>query len=568
MRTSFNARLGSSQGRITEAVGRVRFVLGDAEPGHVYRLAPGDHVEVSQDVDLADVDVLRARVRLRSPSSRAVWEAQLWVGDELRARRASVPGDTRGPLLLSANVKGVDGVERVAVRLALASAPRAEFVELPELVLEEVSGSRAEGLLLANEDPAPGEARASVQSRIALDLFAFGAEPLRALRIWVQDEAAFDSERGGSLGTFDVRQTASAGVTRVVLWQAQPFPSNSLLTVRVAAETASSSLDHTYDFRTEDRTAPVVVAAVATSPRSVAVEFDEAVRLRDDAEFALASTTVPAVSPRVRDAASDGVLVTLELDAELTPGARYEVRARGVEDARGNAVEPPLDRTTFLGFAPPFAPERHFSLWEMLPKHNRRDDSTGDLARFVSCFQEVANLLLADIDRFTDLFDFARAPPPFVDLILEDLGNPFAFELDTLEKRRLASVLVDLYRTKGTAVGIQNAIRFFLAIEVDAITPYAGETLALGDAELDASWVLGPSDRFARYAFDVEVSRALNAKERRMVRALVNYLKPAHTHFVDLREGRPMSSTDDWILGESALGVASRLIDAPLVGRE
>jgi phage tail-like protein len=253
----------------------------------------------------------------------------------------------------------------------------------------------------------------------------------------------------------------------------------------------------------------------------------------------------------------------LELDSQLTAGARYEVRAAGVEDVRGNLVEAPLDRATFIGFAAPSPPERRFALWEMLPKHNRRDDRTGDLARFVACLQEVTDLLLADTDRFAEVFDLERAPPPFLDCILQDLGNPFAFELDTLEKRRLASVLVDLYRTKGTAVGIRNAIRFFLGIEVEAIAPYAGETLALGDAELDATWVLGPSDRFARYAFDVEVSRALTAKERRMVRSLVNYLRPAHTHFVDLREGVPTLATDDWVLGESALGVASRLLDAP-----
>jgi hypothetical protein len=48
-----------------------------------------------------------------------------------------------------------------------------------------------------------------------------------------------------------------------------------------------------------------------------------------------------------------------------------------------------------------------------------------------------------------------------------------------------------------------------------------------------------PSDRFARYDFDVRVSRALSAQERRQLRVLVSYLKPAYTHFVGLLEPLP-----------------------------
>ena len=113
------------------------------------------------------------------------------------------------------------------------------------------------------------------------------------------------------------------------------------------------------------------------------------------------------------------------------------------------------------------------------------------------------------------------------DLILADLGNPFPFELDVLGKRRLASVLVEMYRQKGTAKGITNAIRFFLGIDISAITPFNADTLTLGESELGVDWVLGPSDRFARYAFNVEVARILSALERRQLRAIVEYLKPS-----------------------------------------
>jgi phage tail-like protein len=195
----------------------------------------------------------------------------------------------------------------------------------------------------------------------------------------------------------------------------------------------------------------------------------------------------------------------------------------------------------------------------MLPKHNRRDDQTGDLWRFIACLQEVADLLLADVDAWTDIFDLERAPEGFLDLILQDLGNPFPFELDALGKRRLASVLVEMYQQKGTAKGIQNAVRFFLGIEIAAISAFASDALVLGESELGVDWILGPSDRFALYAFNVEVGRILADVERRRLRSIVEYLKPAHTHFVDLVEPVPVVEPDHWELGLSELGVTTDL---------
>ena len=233
--------------------------------------------------------------------------------------------------------------------------------------------------------------------------------------------------------------------------------------------------------------------------------------------------------------------------------------AIGVTDRFGNVVLGPYDRASFTGFRPARPATRRFDLWRMMPKHNRRDDHTGDLSRFIACLQEGTDLLLGDVDRWPDIFDLERAPEAFVDLILRDLGNPFPFELDTMGKRRLASVLVEMYRQKGTAKGIQNAIRFFLGIDISAITPFNADTLILGESELGIDWVLGPSDRFARYAFNVEVARILTDRERRQLRAIVEYLKPAHTHFVDLVEPLPIVMPNRWELGLSDLGETTDL---------
>jgi phage tail-like protein len=337
--------------------------------------------------------------------------------------------------------------------------------------------------------------------------------------------------------------------------------SQALVTVRVVTATAGGAyaLDETYSFVAEDRTPPKVVGAQAIAPKVVRVGFDEEVLVTDLLGFAFIALDLPAVPVAPVDAISEGAAVRVTVDTELTPDVRYQVTVTGVEDEKENAVVVPDDVAVFSGYRSPRPAGRRFDLWSMLPRHNRRDDVTGDLRRFIACLQEALDLLLAEGDRFGDVFDIERAPEGFLDLILHDLGNPFPFDLDQLDKRRLASVLVEMYRQKGTAIGIENAIRFFLGIDITAITPFNGTTLVLAESELGVDWELGPSDRFARYAFDVEVDIPLSATERSQIRAIVDYLKPAHTHFVDLNEPMPPAFIDHWELGSSELGETTEL---------
>jgi phage tail-like protein len=303
---------------------------------------------------------------------------------------------------------------------------------------------------------------------------------------------------------------------------------------------------------------PKVVGAQAVAPKVVRVGFDEPVLVVDELRFHFVAIDVPAVPVAAVQAVGEGASVLVTLDTEFTPDARYRVTVTGMEGASGEAAESPGEVAIFAGYRPPSPAGRRFDLWSMLPGHNRRDDATGDLRRFIACLQDVLDLLLAEVDRFGDIFDLERAPSGFLDLILHDLGNPFSFDLGDLEKRRLAAVLVEMYRQKGTAVGITNAIRFFLGIDV-VVTPFQATTMVLGESVLSLDWELGPSDQFARYAFNVEVAMPLTDTERKHIRAIVEYLKPAHTHFVDLVEPTPPAFVGHWELGVSELGLTTLL---------
>jgi phage tail-like protein len=440
--------------------------------------------------------------------------------------------------------------------------------ELPALFVDLVAAvAAAERPVLVNRDPGPDEAGVPIDASVALELVDPGPDGIAraATRVWVDGALAFEGGAAAELKPgFDgtgAAVTQSADTLRVVLHPTTFFASEALVAVRVVSATAGGAhtLDQTYRFRVEDRTAPRLVGGQATGQRTLELGFDEAVRVTDPAGFSLSPRDFPAVSVGVVAAEADGAVVRLTLDTEMTPDVRYEVVAHGVADLAGNAVLAPFDRATLHGFRPARPEARRFDLWSMLPKHNRREDQTGDLWRFIACLQEVTDLLLAEVDRFPEVFDLERAPEPFVDLILADLGNPFPFDLDELGKRRLASVLVEMYRQKGTARGIINAVRFFLGVEIEAITAYAGEALVLGESELGIDWILGPSSRFALYAFDVIVDVPLTDAQRSQLRAIVEYLKPAHTHFVKLIEPAPPAFIDHWELGVSEVGVTTDL---------
>jgi phage tail-like protein len=313
-----------------------------------------------------------------------------------------------------------------------------------------------------------------------------------------------------------------------------------------------------------------VVAAQATMARCVRVSFDGPVRQTGDGapgdalrpeSYRFEAITAPAVKvvPFAVQAAGASA-VDVALDIELSPRATYRVIAAGIVGADGVAGSGAHNHASFAGFMPPGRPgARAFELIRMLPELNRQMDQTGDLRKFMAVLQDVLELLLSDIDRFADIFDLDRAPEPFLDCMLEDLGNPFAFDLGELQKRRLLSVLVEIYKQKGTAAGIRNAVRFFLGVDVTSVDAFHGTTLVLGESRLGVDWVLGPSDSFARYAFDITVSRQLADSERQQIRQIVDFMRPAHTHFIDIIEPGAPTFIDHWELGLSKLGENTEL---------
>ena len=126
---AFTARLGNGQGRVqpsgaAPSGGDYVFVIGADEPGWRAELEPGDHGQVTQQVDLTGVDLVRAALRLRVPAdlpASLAWEVSLVVDGTKRARATCLAGRERTLTDLTANVSKLGGVHEVGVRLELRS---------------------------------------------------------------------------------------------------------------------------------------------------------------------------------------------------------------------------------------------------------------------------------------------------------------------------------------------------------------------------------------------------------------------------------------------------------------
>lgn len=103
--------------------------------------------------------------------------------------------------------------------------------------------------------------------------------------------------------------------------------------------------------------------------------------------------------------------------------------------------------------------------------HSQDPDGIFALWKELVCVTATGERTYAEL--FQDLFDPDKAPMPFVELMLLSLGNPFrAIILTDTQKRKLVKLLIPIYRQKGTAIGIINAVRFLLGIEIDIIDPH------------------------------------------------------------------------------------------------
>jgi phage tail-like protein len=255
--------------------------------------------------------------------------------------------------------------------------------------------------------------------------------------------------------------------------------------------------------------------------------------------YTFTAQAVPSFNPTVLSARfvnSKGVVtnsvVELYLENCLSPGLEYELAVAAFSGT-------PSATGMFTAFAPNWPPTRVMNLWDFVPTINKVEDYSQHLERFILCIQDQLDTTLTQIDNWVNILDPDLAPEAFLDLMLQDLGNPFAFEdLTEADKRLLAKALVRIYKLKGTDQGIEAAVRFFLGFD-SQVNLYRNSGSLLSDLItpidlLDDSFVLGgggPYDFTLTVATTEAPGRALTATERSRIEKIVQVVRPAFAHF-------------------------------------
>lgn len=549
----------------TAPEGSHAFVFGLDQEGWTGRFAPDDLVAIEQIDSYGAARFIRARARLRGPLEALPaswrWEAFAEVFGVDAWAFTLVPGVTRDLSDLAINTQALGGSVNLRIGLrAIGPGTDPAELEIPAFYLDAiVLDDLTDALIIANRSPEPGSIEVARDEVIQFDLMDTASDPdVSATQVYVEGVLAYDGAAGGAQPGYSVTiTTPSTGTRRFRI--TLPYLMDSLRVMDVRVVSRNTGLTHTLDtswsFTVEDLTAPVVSSAQSRDHMTVRVVFDEPVDGATDAgaysferleapSVEVEAVSVVEVSPTTYD---------VTLDVPITRGALYRVVVAGVEDERGNAIAAPYDRAEFRGYECPDVPGRRAELWRWLPQKNRDEDVTRDLYKFTAVLQEVFDLLLCDIDRWTEILDVDVAAERYLDQMLIALGNPFAFDLTEADKRRLIRVLVSIYKSKGTKPGIISVVRFFLGIEVE-IVAFLSEGWILGVSELDVDTILGPGSLRERFSFEVISPVVLTDEQRTRLRQIVEYMKPAHTHLVRIVEPTEPEVIDHLELGLSVLG--------------
>lgn len=551
--------------------------LGNDLPGTKHWFTNGDHVAVAQVPDVTTYTSVAWQGFVRAPAAMPVgtaWRVVWLVNEQEVGGHTLTPGVdfpvTTSPL----DVSQLSGDIDVRFKLVFSGVPSTLYeVELPAFYIDALTMSVDAGpVLLTNAYPDPNEQRCARSERYSI---AFADVRGTA---WGIDENTINVFLdgvpmvlgGGSGGQSVVYVDSFPDQQKGRSWTPLvPLDSDRTYTLSYNVLTMDGVFfEGAYTFKTRDETAPQLVAAQALTDRVVRLTFSEPMRREGDGAtadmetatgYVLEAEGAPAFVPTAVSAvAVSSTSVDVTFSAELSPGIPYRVFASGPTDVWGNVVLAPYNTALFTAVYPTQPQGRAWDLFSWYADLNKREDAanTGDLAKFTSCLQELAVLLLADVDRWTEILDPDLAPEWAVDRMLADLGNPFRFDLALNDKRRLVQLLVPLYRQKGTDPGIINALRFFLGIEA-TIERYVSSGFELGEAELgtvgDLAWELGPGSSAAIYSFDVGIVVYLTPTQRKQLRDVVNYMKPAWTHFITLREPEVPTVVDHVELGLSEL---------------
>lgn len=566
---AWNRELGTAQGRIKPKVaapidGDYVFCLGSERENVRETLKAGDYVQVLQSGSFAQRIVrFRMRTIYRAPPTGFSWQVTVLVGGSALLTFAL----DASALYTDQAVPCVAGAGTIAFRLTLVGTVNTfSEVELPAVLVDglvEDATPQVPAVYARRPEPFEGDVPGSSSISLVISDLRASYTGVRAASTMIFVNGVLAVSNGTFQAGFNGPGSSwslSQPHLRVTIDPTTNFASQANPVVRVVSATVTDllPLDTSYTFAIADTTPPSLVSVVAMDEKTLRFTFSESVTntalvpenyviARQGGQVAVAVSPISVM--RV-----NSLSVDVTTNWELTPQASYLCTVTGVFDVKGNAIGSP-NAAVVYGASCPVPDGRRFVLADWIPDMNWDEDDTEDLKRFIAIIQEIASIKLCEVDRFTSIIDPDLAPIKFVEAMLEDLGNPFGFTLDDIDKRRLAQVLWSIYRQKGTGDGIVNAIRFFLGLEV-TIEARGRGGLGLGDVEIGIDWILGSGAMRDWYGLTIVSPIGLTQDQRDKILVIANYMRAFVEWITGIEEPEaPPAIPDHLELSLSELGV-------------
>lgn len=396
--------------------------------------------------------------------------------------------------------------------------------------------------LVANRYPQPDEVQVPLAARIQFDWFGSTTSFLMSV-----DGNPYQTLQTEGW-TFTSVLGPDAASTRIVIQSPEPWLSGQVVTVQ--AGTIADGVE-SWKFTAYDFQPPLLDSVVCLDKDRIRVRFQEPVRLGalgpgdalNPQSYYIERVSKPAATPPVSHVeAVSSTEVILTTGFELSFGAVYMLVVTGISDEFDNVFLAPDNVLQFTGWFPAYPAGRRWLLHDFVPRFTIAEDLTFDLRYFLGALQDSNNLLLYYVDAWTSIIDPDTAPEDFVDAMLVDLGNPFDFSLELVQKRKLVKLLVLIYQLKGTAPGIISVVKFFTGIDI-TIETFTGRGWRIGYDQLSTTGhvaphpaIIGPSGG-SLYSFRIHTDAVLTDEQRRQIRAIAIYMKGAPEHLVGIRDG-------------------------------
>lgn len=456
------------------------------------------------------------------------------------------------------------------------------LIKPPVVYLDDfLESTVADRILVANQNPPDGKLHVPVAGLVGFEVLDLGtgAEIPSTVQVWMNGDLVYSTiggfEPGYAGSTLTKLQTPGSAVLDrwvFLITHSTWWTSEEDVTMLVYAQsTGGYDVTDSWTFTAADIEKPEVDSIEPMSPRRVRVTFNEDVDPDTVivGNFTLHSDDPPYYLPAFTIEAVDGASYDLVFEQELSNAKDYLLDVENIEDlgVPPNTIDPVT--VPFTSMAYPWPERRVWDLWRWIPRRIRWADrltgsSPGHTEYFIACLQEIADLLLFDIDEDANIYDFDRAPEGAIDLLLYYLYNPFKFVMTELQKRKLLRVLPEIHQSKQ-APGLKDVIFFFLSIDVEILPltaaskwwRLAGATMDLAFSarygKLGVSTYLGPAPGTAApYTFKVVSPVALTTDERTKMIQIIELMKNSHEHY--LLEEPAAPPADYWLLGKVGRG--------------